>query len=100
MAETVTCQVEVLGIDPVRGAGRLLALANVLVDVAGVSLTLQGIRVMRTPGGGLTVEAPAFRHPSTGRLHPAVLLPPELRDAIGAEVLAAVTEKARHAQTA
>lgn len=39
---------------------------------------------------GVGVEAPQFRHPRDGRYLPAVVLPPELRDPIGREVLEAL----------
>lgn len=90
MMGTIPVRFEVLGVEPVRGAGRLVGLAVVLLDVGGVEVTLQGVQVLRDVLGGLTVQAPRFRHPRDGRHHPAVLLPIELRDAIGAEVLAAI----------
>lgn len=89
-AETVPVRFEVLGVERVD-RGRLVALANVLVDVAGVELTLQGVQVVRE-ADGVVVRAPAFRHPRDGRWLPAVLLPPELRDAIGAEVLSGMSQ--------
>lgn len=87
MTETVPVRFEVLGVEAICGAGRLLGLANVLMDVAGVELTLQGVQLVRGHHGSLSVQAPQFRHPRDGRCLPAVLLPLELRDAVAAEVL-------------
>ena len=87
MTETVPVSYEVLQVEPVHGSGRLVGLAVVRVELAGVELTLQGVQVRHGPAG-LVVDAPQFRHPRDGRWLPAVVLPPELRDAIGREVLA------------
>jgi hypothetical protein len=76
------------GVERVRGSGRLIGLANVTVEIAGAWLTLQGVQVVRDASGGLTCRAPVFRHPRDGRWLPAVLLPAELQDAVGAQVLA------------
>ncbi|UFN48121.1 hypothetical protein LPC08_19195 [Roseomonas sp. OT10] len=86
-AETVPVRYEVKALEPVRGAGRLVGLALVEVEVAGVILTLQGVQVLHGGGGGLTCRAPCFRHPRDGRGLPAVVLPAALADAIAAEVL-------------
>lgn len=77
---------EVLGLEPVRGAGRLIGLAIVRLELDGVELTLQGVQVVRIPAG-LSVQAPRFRHPRDGRWLPCLVLPDELREAIGAQVL-------------
>lgn len=87
MSETVPVRFEVLGVEAVHGVGRLLGLACVALDVAGVEWTLQGVQVVRGADGGLAVRAPVFRHPRDGRSLPAVVLPDGLRDAITAEVL-------------
>ena len=87
MSETVPVTYTVLGFEQVQGAGRLVGLAIVEVDLAGVVLTLQGAQVVREADGSLTCKAPTFRHPRTGGWLPAVVLPPELRDAIGREVV-------------
>jgi len=91
VTDTASASFEVLGVEPVRGAGRLVGLAIVRVELEGVELVLQGVQVLRTPAG-LTVQAPTFRHPKHGCSVPSVILPPELRDAIGAEVLASMGE--------
>ena len=82
----VPVRYEVLGIETVRGAGRLVALAVVVLEVEGVSLTLQGVQVVRD-GESLTCRAPTFRHPRTGCAWPAVVLPPVVAAAVAAEVL-------------
>ncbi len=83
---SVTFQVE--HVEKVN-AGRLVALATVLINVDGVELRIQGVRIMSTPTGVLMVEAPRFRRPG-GEWVPAVTLPEELKRAIAAEILAAV----------
>lgn len=89
MTDTVPVRFEVLGVERLAGAGRVVALANVLVKVAGVSFELQGLRLVKE-AGGIGVEAPQFRHPRDERYLPAIVLPPELRDPIGREVLEAL----------
>lgn len=89
MSETVTARFEVLGVERVCQAGRLLALANVALDMGGVELTVQGVRVFRCADGSLAVSGPQWRHPRTGRWMPGVLLPPDLAKAMGGEVIAA-----------
>lgn len=91
--ETIPVAFTVLGIDRTPAAGRLVALANVELDVCGIVLTLQGVRIVRAPGGGLACEAPTWRHPTRGDHLPALVLPPALRDALAAEVF----EQAREA---
>ena len=87
MDETVPVRFTVQGVEPVRAAGRLIALAIVALDVAGVELVLQGVQVVRGVDGVLTVRPPVWRHPASGRWLPAMVLPPELQAAIGVEVL-------------
>src|SRR5215469_14095527 len=77
-------------VEPVRGAGRLEALAAIELDVAGVVIVLQGVQLRRRADGDFDCAAPAFRHPRTGQWFPAVILPPELRTALGKEVLATI----------
>ncbi len=92
MSDTVPVEVHVAGIQKLVGTGSLLALAMVEVSVPVVGgsfdFRLQGVQVRRTQDNRLLCQAPQFRDPTSGRWLPAVLLPPELRDAIGAEVLA------------
>ena len=72
-------------------AGRLHALATVIVTVNDVEMAIQGVRVMRQPTGMLAVEAPRFRRPG-GEWVPAVMLPPELKRAIADEILEQVEQ--------
>ena len=85
--DLVSIAFTVQGVERVRRRGRLLALANVVFDLAGVEITLRGVRVMRDVEGALTVYAPAWRHPDSGRWVPGVLLSAELSKAIGDELL-------------
>lgn len=89
MSETLAVTFGVTGIEMMRGAGKLIALANVEVDVAGVVMALQGVQVIREPSGGLTCRAPQFRS-GDGVWRSAVVLPDVLRDALGREVLASM----------
>ena len=68
------------------GAGHLLALATVTIDLAGVEMVLHGVQVLRTAAGQLRCQAPRFRA-HTGAWEPAVTMPEELEAAIGREVL-------------
>lgn len=88
--ETIAVTYTLRGVERVHGCGKLAALAIVDLDVAGLVLTLQGVRIMQRPDGGLAVEAPTFRHPRTSMSLPCILLPPELSAAIAAEVLDAM----------
>ena len=81
-------------VERVRDRGALVGLAIVEVDVGGVVFTLQGVQVVQTPAGGLECRSPVFRHPAAGTWLPGVLLPPELAEAMAAEVLAIWTEQA------
>lgn len=92
MAETEPVTFNVQLIEPASGAGRLVALAIVAMEIAGVEVVLQGVQIIRGPNGRASVEAPKFRHPRTGQWIPAVVLPPELRDAIGRELLACLPD--------
>jgi hypothetical protein len=93
MTETTSVTYAVDGTERVAGSGRLIALANVRIEVAGIEIMLQGLQVVRGGDGALTCKAPMWRHPKSGRWLPAVLLPPELQAAVGAEVLAAFGEQ-------
>jgi hypothetical protein len=88
MSETATVTFTVFSMERVHGLGRLVGLANVEVVVAGVAITVQGVRILQRPGGSLVAEPPRFRHPD-GRWIPSVELPQALSDAIAAEVLEA-----------
>jgi hypothetical protein len=84
-ADTQTCVVRVLGLVPVRGSGRLVAMAGVVVEIAGVELLLRGVQVVRGPHG-LECRPPQFRD-ADGQWAASIVLPPELQEAIGNAVL-------------
>jgi hypothetical protein len=94
LGDTVAVPVtfEVTDLRRLHGTGRLLALASVSVDLDGVAVVLHGVQVLRLPTGRLQCRAPHYRNPTTGEWLPAVTLPDALELAIGAEVLALVSE--------
>lgn len=55
-----------LDIEHVRGAGKLIAVAQVLVSVHDVEIVLSGCQVRITPGGRYVAQGPMWRHPRTG----------------------------------
>jgi stage V sporulation protein G len=73
-------------ITPVHGAGRLLALADVAVEIAGVAIEINAVRVEQA-SAGIAVRLPLDRQ---GR--PLVVLPEDVRQALGDTVLAAGIE--------
>lgn len=81
---TVPVTFEVRDIERTR-RGATLAIASVLVDIAGVEMTLHF--AIRREAGGLVVEVPSFIH--DGQRVACVILPNELRDAICDSVWAA-----------
>lgn len=81
--------VRVAAIEHVRGTCGVTTLAAVEVKVGGLAMMVQGIRVVRAPGGELCCLPPAFRHPD-GRWLPAVTVSAELSDVISAAVLKAM----------
>lgn len=83
--DSTTVTFTVTGVEQIRGAGRLIALATVEIELEGVVLTLQGVRVLRGRKC-ITTEAPRFRDPRTGDWTPAVVLPNELGRAIAREL--------------
>jgi hypothetical protein len=85
--ETSVISFTVIGFEWVRGKGRLAGLADIRIEIEGVGLLLQGVRVLREPDGGLACQEPRFRHPGGGWV-PVLVLPPELSEAIAAAVLA------------
>ncbi len=87
-AETVAVDFIVTGIQAVPGAGRLVGLANVELEISGVVLTLQGVTLKRDNAGAILVTAPQFRDPA-GVWRSAVILPDSLRNALGDAVQAA-----------
>jgi hypothetical protein len=84
-AATTMVTFTVLEVLPVRGAGRLIALASVELELDGVILVMQGVRVVRM-GNGVLTEPPKFRDPRTGGWIPALIVPAELGEAIAREL--------------
>ncbi len=82
---TVPVMIRVVGVEPVKGHGKLVGLAVVAIDTAGVVVTLQGVQVIRLPTGQIEVRAPCFRRPN-GSWVPAALLPPEVAQGVADEV--------------
>ncbi len=87
MTDTSVVSFRVVSFEWVRGRGRLAGLADVWIEIEGVGLLLQGVRVLREIDGGLTYQEPRSRHPD-GRWLPVVALPQELSDAIATAVMA------------
>ena len=85
MSETQTVAFKLLGLDKLPGNGSLVALAVVELDVCGVVITLQGVRVVRE-AGKLAVRSPAFRDPRDGLWRSTTLLPPSLTQALADEM--------------
>jgi stage V sporulation protein G len=84
-AATTIVTFTVTDVEPVRGAGRLVALAKVELELDGVVLVMQGVRVMRQRDR-ITTQAPRFRDPRTGDWIPALIVPDELGQAIAREL--------------
>ena len=84
-AATTIVTFTVTDVERVRGAGRLVALAKVELELDGVVLVMQGVRVMRQRDR-ITTQAPRFRDPRTGELLPALIVPDELGLAIAREL--------------
>ena len=82
---TSTVTFTVTDVERVEGAGRLAALAAIEIELDGVALTVQGVRVVRR-NNRITTEAPRYRSPKTGQWLPALILPDELGIAIAREV--------------
>jgi stage V sporulation protein G len=82
---TATVTFVITGLERINGAGRLVALATVEIDLEGVVLVIQGVQVIRDRRR-ITTQAPRFRDPRTGAWVPAVILPHELGAAIAGEL--------------
>jgi hypothetical protein len=93
-AGTATVTFTVTDVERVEGAGRLAALAAIEIELDGIALTVQGVRVLRQKNR-LTTEAPRYRDPRTGRWLPALILPEELGAAIAREVHRIVMSRRR-----
>jgi hypothetical protein len=84
-AGTATVTFTVTDVARIEGAGRLAALAAIEIELDGIALTVQGVRVVRQ-SNRITTEAPRYRDPRTGQWLPALILPDELGAAIGREL--------------
>lgn len=88
---TARASVSVMSVAAVSGAGRLMALATVQIDIDGVVFILRGIRLMKQSSGNVTVELPVVRD-ATGKNEPLIDLPPEIAHAIDLAVRREVIE--------
>lgn len=91
--ETTSVLCRVVDIQPIRG-DKLIALASVEIEIAGVCLTLHGVQLQRGQQGGAEATAvtlPRYRTAS-GDWRSAITLPEELRRPIADAVLAACLE--------
>jgi hypothetical protein len=84
-AATTIVTFTVTDVERVHGAGRLVALAKVELELDGVVLVMQGVRVLRQRDR-ITTQAPRFRDPRTGNWIPALIVPDELGRAIAREL--------------
>jgi stage V sporulation protein G len=82
---TATVTFVVTTLQRIVGAGRLVALATVEIDLEGVMVLVQGMQVIRQRNR-ISTQAPRFRNPQTGAWTPAVILPDELGAAIAQEL--------------
>ena len=76
--------------------GGVLALASVEIEIAGVPITLQGLKLRRALDGRLTVELPMFEHP-LGLRAPVIVLEDDLARGLAAEIAAAWEREGRQA---
>lgn len=97
MPETVPVTYTVTAFERVRGAGRLVGLAVVEVDVQGVIFTLQGVQVTQEADGSLACRSPVWRHPKNGQSVPCMQLPPALAGAIAGTVIGCMEPQAEAA---
>ena len=67
---TATVTFVVTGLERIEGAGRLIALATVEIDLEGVVVVIQGVQVIRDRRR-ITTQAPRFRNPRTGAWTPS-----------------------------
>jgi hypothetical protein len=81
MEETATVIVAVVEIVGTPGAGRLMALATVDLEIEGVAMRLTGVRLVKRRDQDVTVELPMTRDP-LGRQVPCIQFPPEIHEAI------------------
>lgn len=91
--QTAAATLTVLGVERVAGRGRLIALACVEIELDGIPILLQGVKVTKLPSGGMKCDAPCYRDPD-GSWLPAVVLPADLAKGIADEVFAAMASGA------
>lgn len=84
--ETETATFSVVGVERVLGRGDLIAMAIVSLVIAGVEMTLQGLQVRANGPDRVDVSLPTFKSTRDGTQKAAIVLPPELFDAIGMAV--------------
>ncbi len=84
--DTVPFSFKVTRIAPVKGRGRLLAIAHVAVEVAGIEIILQGFTVRRQ-GQNIVAEGPRYRG-EDGVWYPALILPDGVLEAIAHQIWA------------
>ncbi|EME71927.1 hypothetical protein H261_00070 [Paramagnetospirillum caucaseum] len=84
--ESIAIRCECIAITPVSGCGRLLALADVVIEIAGIEIIINSVRV-EADSNGTAVRLPVDR-----QKRPLVVLPDEVRNALGDTVLAAGIE--------
>ena len=85
-SDTVAIRCECRAITPVSGCGRLLALADVTIEIDGLEIIINSVRVDADANGT------AVRLPVDRQNRPLIVLPDEVRDALGDTVLAAGIE--------
>jgi stage V sporulation protein G len=90
LGDTASVTISALNIIHVQNAGKLRALADVLVVFDGVEVVLQGIQV-RADGHATEISLPKYRAPD-GSWRTAIILPNEIKEAISNTVIAAGLE--------
>lgn len=85
----VEIEVAVRDVTRLTGSGRLFALATIDLDVAGVAITLFGVRAVRHANGGTGIGLP--QHRVEGRWTPSIQLPDPVCVAIVDEMFAALS---------
>jgi hypothetical protein len=94
---TIPVTVTVDSVEPLRSCGKLVAVATVVVAIECkgdylLELPIAGVQIRTMPDGSYGVRGPAYRHPRTGQLTDIwPEFPPELRTAIGRELIAVMT---------
>jgi len=91
LSATTRASVAVMSVAAVSGAGRLMALATVQIDIDGVVFVLRGIRLMKQGSANVTVELPVVRD-AMGQTEPLIDLPPEIVRAVDLVIRREVVE--------